>query len=61
MTNRHVKLPRMVSLMLALTAIATAVGGCIFVPVGGYGYRAPQPVVVASPPVVVVPRHRWWW
>ncbi|PWU19952.1 MAG: hypothetical protein C5B48_13090 [Candidatus Rokuibacteriota bacterium] len=55
-------LRRSFTLMLLLGGIAAVTGGCIFVPVGGYGYSAPPPVVVAPPPPVVVVRpHRWWW
>jgi hypothetical protein len=52
---------RLLSLVLLLAGIAALGGGCIVVPVGGYGYRAPRPVVVAPAPIVVVPARRWYW
>jgi hypothetical protein len=62
MTRLRAELHRTLAVGLLLGGIATATGGCIFVPVGGYGYGGPRPVVVApAPPVVVVRPHRWWW
>ena len=60
--SKALALPQLFLLLLLLAGIATFSGGCVVVPVGGYGYHAPRPVVVAPiPPVVVVPAHRWYW
>ena len=51
---------RLLTLLLLLVGIVTASGGCIVVPVGGYGGPR-HPAVFAPAPVVVVRPYRGWW